>query len=506
MFVRDAAASQAPEVDAVANAYLKAVTTAGGAKWGALFAVEGETARLEAAYPEQPDTPLFATTLSSSLVCDVPTGEVPATLGSRLPAAVLSAGASSDDVWISSRIGFGGECLAGVILGFEDPERVPHGGVLADAHARLGAALHNARLYEAQARSARLSELLEDADVQMLAASTPQDVLAVTVRTLEDALGARDVTLSLPDDSTDTTRSARIGLELKGDLLEASFRVMERPGTLHLRIPSDIRPPGQADMDFVNRLLSTMALAVESQLLQQDRERLMRAREEWVADLSHDIRTPLASIRGYAELLATGTGIDEQEVRREAALIARQATTIERLVQDLHTAFRLRAGSLPVSLASVELGPIIAEALEVAVWHAGRGRSAVPFDAPEHPVFALVDPSRFSRIVTNLATNAFVHNPPQARVWASLTCDAERAHVTVADEGLGMDAATAERVRMRGERGAGQGAPGTGLGMAIVHELASDIGGRVRVDSAQGRGTTVTVSVQLDSDRTNGCA
>ncbi|MRR11732.1 hypothetical protein EG835_04530, partial [bacterium] len=183
---------------------------------------------------------------------------------------------------------------------------MPHDSTLRDAHTRLAAALHNARLFEAQSRSAYLGRLLDDADVRMLASATPDDVWSVTVQTLEEALGARKVVLTLPDETTPKTSAARIGVALTGDRLAISFRVMERPGSMHLRLPRNRRSLDTMEQDFVTRLLSTTALAVEAQLLQREREGLMRAREEWVADLSHDIRTPLASIRGYAELLATG--------------------------------------------------------------------------------------------------------------------------------------------------------------------------------------------------------
>lgn len=505
MFVRDVAAASCAALDVpeIARAYLKTATTAGGAAWGAVYTIEGGVARLQATSSTQAEPPLFAPEVPRSALCDVPETGTAGAVASAPPPGMTSPGASAGHVWVLGRMSYGGECLAAVVLGFESEEHVPHRAVLDDAHTRLAAVLHNARLYEAQARSARLSALLDEADVHMLASATPEDVWSVTVQTLEEGLEAREVVLSLPDDSTPKTRAARIGVALKGEQLEATFRVMERPGSLRLRLPEGRGTLDQSELDFVQRLLSTTALAVESQLLQRERERLMRAREDWVADLSHDIRTPLASIRGYAELLATGSGIDEAEVQREAGLIARQATTIERLVQDLHTAFRLRCNTLPVSLTSVDLTPIVQEALEIAIWHAGRGRSDVPFEHPAHPVFARIDPSHFSRIVTNLATNAFVHNPPETRVWATLTCDATRAHVVVADDGLGMDPELAERVRLRGERGPGQTTPGSGLGMAIVHELTRDIGGQVRIDSAQGRGTAVTVSVELDAEKTS---
>lgn len=505
MFVKDvaAASSAALDVAEIADAYLHATITAGVASWGALYTVADDSAHLQAVAPQQPGFPAFAPDLSRATVCDAGPGITSGRVVDTSPPGLTDTGGREADAWAFGRVAHGGECLGAVVLGFESEERRPHEAVLEDAFGRLASALHNARLYESQARAARLSGLLEDADVRMLASATSEDVFEITRATLLEALHADDVQLKLPGEDAPMMHRERTDLGVSDGVLEATFRVMERPGELRLVLPRGRPEPDAAELDFVRRLLSTTALAVEARLLQRERDQLMRAREEWVADLSHDIRTPLASIRGYAELLATGSGIDEQEVQREAKLIARGATAIERLVEDLHTAFRLRVSTLPASLEAVDLVPVVTEALEIAIWHAGRGRLGVPFEHPDPPVMALVDPSHYSRIVTNLATNAFVHNPPETHVWARLECDATRAHLTIADDGLGMDPDLAQRACVRGERGATH-SPGSGLGMAIVLELASAIGGQVSIDSAQGRGTAVTVSVALDSSA-GGC-
>jgi signal transduction histidine kinase len=501
MLVKDLAAASASALDAaeVAHAYLETAATAGAALWGAVWAAAGDSAELLAEFSPG-DVPVrFATGVPLAEPCGAElttSGRLPHELPPGLDVAPVG---GDGHAWVRGELRHGGECLGSVVLGFDAPDAVPQGGILGDAFARLASALHNARLYEAQALAARLNRLLDDADVRMLASATPEDVSAIARESIAEGLGACDVAITLPDASAPTTHVARIELVVKADRLEASFRVMERPGRVRID-GGGRREFSPAELDFVTRLVSTMALAVESRMLQVERDELMRAREQWVADLSHDIRTPLASIRGYAELLSTGSGIDEAEVQREAGLIARQATAIERLVEDLQTAFRLRFDKLPVSLTSTDIGPLVAEALEAALWHAGRGRSEIPFDRPEQPVQALVDRSHFSRVVANIATNALVHNPPETRVSAVLTAEAGRAHLTIADDGLGMDEALAERVCRRGQRGPDRGVPGSGLGMAIAHELTHAMGGQIRVESAQGRGTAVTVSVPLDPE------
>lgn len=499
LFVKDvaAAASETLDPEGIARAFLKTAIDEGGVRWGAVFATSEGNARL-----------LASDALGDSAApCFAPTPRVrhcaePRTRQGRLPAErpphlVTAPRGISANYWISGGMPYGGHECVEVVLGFADAESAPHGGVLEDALARLASALRNAELYRTQERAARLGRVLDDADVHMLAAQSVEDICEVARATLTEALKARDVELTLPREEDPRMPQARARLRVKGGVLEAAFRVNERAGSLRLRLAPGIRAFGDDERDFVSRLLSNTALAVESRMLQTERERLMRAREEWVADLSHDIRTPLASIRGYAELLSTGSDIPEHEVQREAGLIARQAKAIERLVEDLHSAFRLRCDVMPVTIAPTDLVPLTEEALEIALWHAGRGRHEVPFEHPAGAVVAMVDQSHYQRIVTNLATNAFVHNPPETSVWAFLRTDDTHAHITIADSGLGMDAELAGRVHERGQRGTTGRAAGSGLGMAIVHELAGAIGGTVGIVTTPGEGTEITVSVPL---------
>lgn len=505
MFVRDVAAASSSALDPrkISQAYLRTATAGGGALWGAVYSADVPNARLLASVEPSAASLRFSAEVDRDLICDEPTF-ASGVLPTVMPPGLVADTEAPPHVWVLGPIRFGNECLGAAVLGFESEELMPHAAVLNDAYRQLASALHNAGLYEAQSEVARLSRILDDADVRMLASATPEDVCAIAEQGLEDALGTCAIDLQLPHESDARTHQARMDASVRGGRLDVTFRIMERPGSLRVTGGPERRHYTPAEVDFVQRLVSTMALAAESRMLQIERDQMMRARENWVADLSHDIRTPLATIRGYAELLATGEGVDEEEVQRQAGLIAKQATAIERLVKDLRNAFEAHFSTLPVAMTSADIAPLVEEALQAAVWHAGRGRSEIPFERPDHPVFALVDESHFSRVVANIATNAFVHNPPETTVRALLTCDAAAAHITIADDGLGMAPSLAERACKRGERG-DSGAPGSGLGMAIVHELTQAIGGQVRVDSVQGRGTSVTVTVPLDPARREAC-
>lgn len=498
LFVKNiaAAASATLDPEGIARAFLKTAIEAGGVGWGAVFTTSEGRARLLAADAAAGASVLHFAPAPRARQCvetETRSGRLPA----NRPPHLVSAVGPMRDHWLSGSMPYGSHECVEVVLGFPDADAAPHSGVFEDMLARLASALRNAGLYHVQERAARLARVLDEADVRMLGSESVEAICDVARASIGEALGAMDVELTLPQESDPRMPQTRSRLRVKSGTLEARFRVMERAGLLRARLAAGTRSIGEDERDFVSRLLSNTALAIESRMLQLERDRLMRAREEWVADLSHDIRTPLASIRGYAELLSTGSDIPEHEVQREAGLIARQAKAIERLVEDLHSAFRLRCDVMPVTIAPADLVPLTEEALEIALWHAGRGRHEVPFEHPPGAVVAMVDQSHYQRIVTNLATNAFVHNPPETRVWAVLRTDDTHARITVADSGLGMDAELAGRVHERGERGTTGRAAGSGLGMAIVHELAGAIDGTVDIVTTPGEGTEITVSVPL---------
>lgn len=230
-----------------------------------------------------------------------------------------------------------------------------------------------------------------------------------------------------------------------------------------------------------------------------ERERMERAQEEWVTGVSHDLRTPLSSVRGYADLLASDYDFSPDEVRHHAAVIREKSETMERLIGDLGLTFRLRAEALPLSRQDVDLVEL---AREAAVALANDPRAAghdVRFVEPPGKgcIPVCVDVAWFRRALDNLLVNAVVHNAEGTTVSVEVTRSGDEAIVTIADDGRGMDAQTLARLFDRYYRGtASDGdAGGTGLGMAIARQLVEAHDGRIEVASDSGKGTTMRVVV-----------
>ncbi|MGN9763241.1 sensor histidine kinase [Streptomyces sp. SD31] len=252
------------------------------------------------------------------------------------------------------------------------------------------------------------------------------------------------------------------------------------------RVPArDTDPASEAGQ--VGAALNRMIDHVESSLTARQRteERMRR----FLADAGHELRTPLASIAGYAELMNRGTDRTEPVLawRRVSAESARMTG----LVEDLLLLARLDEGR-PLQSTEVDMAALVAE----AVWDAraaGDGHDwqlELRLDAPA-PV--LGDEARLHQVVANLLANARVHTPEGTTVVASVEADPDRCVIRVRDDGPGIPPGLLPQVFDRFTRAdtsrarSGPHNGGSGLGLAIVAAIVSAHGGRIDVASEPGR-------------------
>jgi signal transduction histidine kinase len=209
---------------------------------------------------------------------------------------------------------------------------------------------------------------------------------------------------------------------------------------------------------------------------------LIESQREFVANASHQLRTPLTGLRLRLESLSTGPdGADAQAGLREV-------DRLSELVSDLLVL--ARAGVPPPAAATCDLRREARAAADrwrpVAAEHAGT----VTLEEPAGPVAIAADAADLAAVLDNLIENAIVYGPAGGTVALSVAGDGV---VRVRDDGPGIDPAEAARVFDRFYRGsAGKGTPGTGLGLAIVRDLAARWGGAAGVEQG-GTGTSIVV-------------
>jgi signal transduction histidine kinase len=249
-------------------------------------------------------------------------------------------------------------------------------------------------------------------------------------------------------------------------------------GDLEARVPV----PADADTEVA-------ALAASINQMGAEIGEARRAQRQFFLSVSHDLRTPLTAIRGFAEALEDGT---ETDAARAGAVIASESRRLERLVQDLLELGRLELRQFSLRTSPVLLGEAavaVGEAFAPAAAEVGVTLQVVDDGAGR----VLADPDRLAQVLANLVENALDHARTCVLVHAA------GAAVSVDDDGPGIEPALLPRV-LEPFTGAGAARPrrlGTGLGLAIVNELVRSMGGHVQVASPLGPSGGTRVSVGL---------
>jgi two-component system, OmpR family, sensor histidine kinase MprB len=228
--------------------------------------------------------------------------------------------------------------------------------------------------------------------------------------------------------------------------------------------------------DEVGQLATRFNAMIER--LQGSREELddsVRAQRQLVADASHELRTPITSLRTNIEVLLAGGQLSEEDRQRLLADVVEQSEELSALIGDL---IELARGDLPHDMVEdVRLDRI----LEESISRARRDHPEVAFEASLQPVTVEGVPERLGRAVNNLLDNAARHSPPHGVVEVTVNADGLR----VRDHGTGVDDADLPYVFDRFYRGKNsRGRQGSGLGLAIVRQVAVQLGGSVNVSNA----------------------
>jgi two-component system phosphate regulon sensor histidine kinase PhoR len=226
-----------------------------------------------------------------------------------------------------------------------------------------------------------------------------------------------------------------------------------------------------------------------------ERARLERAKSEFVATASHELRSPLTSIKGFVELLDRSPENMSERQREFVDIILRSTDRLVDLVNDLLDVARIEADRVEINRRPIDVGEAVREVAELMGPRlAEKGQHLSLYVAPTLPL-ALADPGRVRQIIGNLLTNAHLYTDKEGRIHIGVEADRAWVQIVVQDSGVGMTEEETERVFERFYRGAdgGRSGPGTGLGLSIVKSLVEMHHGQIELDSEPGHGTTFRV-------------
>ncbi|MGY2702868.1 ATP-binding protein [Nocardioides sp. HB32] len=222
--------------------------------------------------------------------------------------------------------------------------------------------------------------------------------------------------------------------------------------------------------------------------------RALRVKDEFVASVSHELRTPLTSINGYVNILLERDDLPT-DVVAQLEVVARNTVRLTRLVSDLlHTA-QNDEGPMRVVREHTDLAAVVRGCVEAAGPAARRAQVTIAVDAPD-TLTANVDAERMAQVVDNLLSNAVKYSRREGHVRVRLGTDAGGVVLSVADDGIGIDAADRDRLftRFFRTREAEERAiQGVGLGLSITRSIVEAHGGRVEVHSQLGVGSEFVV-------------
>ncbi|MDR0990212.1 MAG: hypothetical protein LBL92_02445 [Propionibacteriaceae bacterium] len=223
------------------------------------------------------------------------------------------------------------------------------------------------------------------------------------------------------------------------------------------------------------------------------RPKAEKFRREFSANVSHELKTPLTSILGYAELLDAGL-VQEADKAEFIRRIRREAERMIELVEHIMLLSHLDEGNSEEMFEPVDLTGLVTEVLHGATVKAERYQVSLHHDGPD--IELLASPTLLSELVHNLVDNAIKYNRPGGLVTVTTSHQDQLVTLVVADNGIGIPAGSVARVFerfYRGDESRSKATGGTGLGLAIVKHIALAHRADISLDSQEGRGTTITV-------------
>jgi len=393
--------------------------------------------------------------------------------------------------------------------------------------------IENARLYTMtdQALAARVEELttLQQIDRELNASLDLERVLDLTLSWALRATGAQEGALSILNDEGVLRTVSRAGdeglAEPEPDVPESAvieqalssrepivigstrmvvpIRYEDRAlGLLDLRRSGD--GPFRSDhVQFASRLADHAAAAIENARLYEELHQANLAKSEFVSVVAHELRTPMTSIRGYADMLAKGmVGPLTPDQEKFIHTIRRNAKHMQVLVSDLQDVSRIESGRLRLQMKPTLLADALESARQATQAQIKARSQQLTIEVPEDLPLVHADPARLEQILINLLSNAYKYTPAGGHIHVQAWLEGAHVHCAVSDTGIGIsekDQAHLFTKFFRSDDSAVRDIAGTGLGLCIVKSLAELQGGEVEVESLPGEGTTCTFTMPVAS-------
>jgi PAS domain S-box-containing protein len=272
-------------------------------------------------------------------------------------------------------------------------------------------------------------------------------------------------------------------------------------GALTFVLSGEQRRYGPADLALALDLAQRAALLADNARLYEEAQEAVRSRDEFLSIASHELRTPITSlqlaVQNLLRIARRGSLADRGALVINALEVAeRQSKHLAKLVDELLDVTRISANRLALDLELVDLAGLARDVLETFAEAIAAARCSAVLDAPS-PVVGRWDRARLEQVLTNLLSNAVKYGAGSP-VEVAVRGDGEQAWLSVRDHGIGIERERLDQIFGRFERGvSARSYGGLGLGLYIVRQIVTALGGKIRVESELGRGSTFLVELPL---------
>jgi signal transduction histidine kinase len=250
--------------------------------------------------------------------------------------------------------------------------------------------------------------------------------------------------------------------------------------------------------------LLVVTIAVGGWLIAADlRRQLTAARQktDFVSNVSHELKTPLTSIRLFAEMLAEGRVSDEGKRRQFLGIITSEAARLTRLINNVLDFARMERGEKEYRFEACDLAGLVREVAASYQPHLEAGGFRLQVSLPDSPALVRGDRDGLAQVLVNLVSNAEKYSDTRREIEIQLECGKETAEVRILDRGSGVPAGCGERIFAefyRAHDSLASGVQGSGLGLTLARRIARAHGGDVNYSPREGGGSCFALRVPLD--------
>lgn len=227
-------------------------------------------------------------------------------------------------------------------------------------------------------------------------------------------------------------------------------------------------------------------------------KKLETVRKQFVANVSHELNTPVTSIKGFTETLIDGAKEDKDTLNHFLSIILKESNRLQALIKELLELSKVEQQGFQLDLQKVDIVPVLRDTYEILEKKAAKKNIQFVLNDLNQPIVCETDPFRIQQVIINLVSNAISYTPADGKVTISASEDVDKVYIKIADTGIGIDEEELPRIferfyRVDKDRSRESG--GTGLGLAIVKHILEAQHGEITIDSKLNEGSTFTVII-----------